>query len=72
MSGNDYEWCWDWYESTISTSGQDPKGPTSGTTRVAKGGCYLSGSNRIDVSYRVSNYPYITGAGDGFRVIKTQ
>lgn len=72
MSGNVYEWCWDRYESPITTSGQDPRGPSSGDNRMAKGGCYLSGSNRIDVSYRVYNYPYAIGTGDGFRIAKSQ
>ena len=41
MSGNLSELCLDWYGSLAY--GTDPKGPSSGTERVGRGGWYMSG-----------------------------
>ena len=38
MSGNVWEWCWDWYENSTPAGGQDPTGATSGVSRVLRGG----------------------------------
>ncbi|MHB2148652.1 SUMF1/EgtB/PvdO family nonheme iron enzyme [Calditrichota bacterium LG25] len=74
MSGNVWEWCWDWYASDYySNSPQDnPKGPDSGTYRVLRGGSWNGIAIYVRVALRSYNYPNGTNNGIGFRILRTQ
>ena len=64
-----YEWCWDWYGGYSSGSQTDPRGPTSGSLRVIRGGSW-NGRGRDCRSALRSNYdPSIRGNSVGFRVV---
>ena len=69
MSGNVWEWCWDWY-SSISSSTADT-GASSGSYRVKRGGSWDNNASYCAVSYRSSYDPYYRSGSLGFRVVRS-
>lgn len=71
MSGNVWEWCKDWYSSSyVSYDTNNPTGPSSGSIRVNRGGCW--GSDRAGccrVSIRDGDSPDARYGSLGFRVV---
>jgi formylglycine-generating enzyme required for sulfatase activity len=68
MSGNVYEWVWDFWGSYSSRTQVDPQGPTSGSARVNRGGGWGNSPELGRVSGRNGNTPTIRGSGIGFRL----
>ena len=72
MHGSLWEWNLDWYGSTLAY-GTDPKGASSGSLRVLRGGCFANDPSVCTSSYRGGIAP---SDGDGlykygFRISRT-
>jgi formylglycine-generating enzyme required for sulfatase activity len=69
MSGNVYEWCWDWYSYSITSSTPDT-GAASGAQRVYRGGTWSFNAANCPVAFRYGNSPYNRVNSMGFRVVR--
>ena len=68
MSGNVWEWCFDWNGSIVPGDVTDPTGAASGNYRVIRGGSWYSVAKRCVVGIRPYNDPGDSNDRLGFRV----
>jgi len=70
MSGNVWEWNWDWYGTYPTGTQPDFTGAASGTTRVIRSGCFGDSAYDCTVALRYYFYPYTQNGYIGFRVVR--
>ena len=81
MSGNVWEWCWDWNSSSATINDDaykvggvvtNPAGAKSGSSRVYRGGSWNVYANYCSVAMRNGNSPDVRiSSFVGFRVVRT-
>jgi formylglycine-generating enzyme required for sulfatase activity len=74
MSGNVWEWCWDWSDAAYYGKGEntDPRGPQSGGTRAFRGGGWGHGAAELRPENRGGTGPDKGMDDTGFRVVRSQ
>ncbi len=70
MHGNVWEWCSDWKGDYPSGSVTDPRGPSSGSFRVDRGGSWSDNAQYCRAAYRSNVSPGDRSSALGFRLAR--
>jgi len=73
MSGNVFEWCWDWYGTYPQGAQTNPLGAASGSYRVLRGGSWSNpAAEQVRSVSRSYLNPDFRNPNVGFRVVRSQ
>jgi len=70
MGGNVWEWCQDWYGRYGKDAVVDPRGPSSGSDRVRRGGSWYGAGARCRCANRNLSNPANRYQTTGFRLVR--
>jgi formylglycine-generating enzyme required for sulfatase activity len=70
MSGNVWEWCWDWHDWYSHSARTNPRGLDSGSFRVLRGGSWHLGPAGLRCAVRTGSTPVGRHCGFGFRLAR--
>ena len=72
MHGSVHEWCSDWWENSSDRGSQvDPQGPSTGSTRVGRGGDFIDNAGDCRSAYRTYDPPDGRYYNSGFRLVRS-
>lgn len=72
MSGNIWEWCWDWHDDKKSQTESNTHGPTTGKHRIIRGGAWCESEDHCLVGNRNWDHPYMNDPSYGLRLAQNE
>ena len=70
MTGNVFEWCYDFYEPYSLEKQVNPQGPSKGLNHLLRGGDFrIDNLNDLKVSTRYYDAPFVNRKGAGLRLV---
>jgi formylglycine-generating enzyme required for sulfatase activity len=71
MSGNIFEWCWDWEDSYPPGPETDYRGPSSGSNRIKRGTGWNDSDGNLQLGMRDFDPPDTVNVDFGLRVVRS-
>jgi formylglycine-generating enzyme required for sulfatase activity len=70
MSGNVWEWCWDWHDDYPAGPITNYTGAATGRKRIYRGGSYYNNLSLLQTTFRISDDPSLKANSRGFRIVQ--